>query len=124
MKSILIGVAITLLILSMSVTSHGAKTTEYWIDAGREVLVFIGDPGTTETTTVKFKIGQKQIIRLMHKKSGYGLYAFHLRGLVIQDEYGEKKVIDSDGFFIAKKSWLRSTAWKKKTSLKHKTLNK
>jgi hypothetical protein len=94
----------------------------YWIDGGREVLAFVGDSGSSAVVPVKFKIANKQKIELMHKKSGPGLYAFYLHGLVVKDENGENKILTTDGFFIAKKRWLRTTFYKEKKSLKHQTI--
>lgn len=101
--------------------AHAAQNKDYWIDSDREVLTFIGDPTSLKTVVVKFKTSRKQKIRLIHKKSGPGLYAFNLYGLYVMDSNGKETVIRLQGMFVAKKRWLRTTNWKPKTSLKHKT---
>ena len=121
MNKILIGVGILLIILSLTLPANSAQSKEYWIDGNRELLVFVGDPVTTRTVVGKLTTFGTQRIKLMHKKSGYGLYAFHLKGLEVKNDRGQMIVVDTHGFFIAKKSWIRSSEYKIKTSLKHKT---
>lgn len=115
-----IGAGIFLIILSLTLPSYGAQKREYWIDGGREVLAFIGDPGSNQTLVVKLTLGEKQKVKLFHKKSGPGLYAFDIYGLVVKNN-DDLSVLHMHGFFIAKKSWVRSTEWKEKISMKYKT---
>ena len=100
---------------------HAAQTKEYWIDEGREVLAFIGDPSDLQVKPAKFKIAKTQKIRLIHKKSGPGVYAFDIKGVVILGENGRHHVIRVPGFIMVKAKYLRTTKYKKKESLKLKT---
>jgi len=96
------------------------KKKVYWIDKGITVLAFIGDPHSLKLTPVRFKTYEKQVIKLFHKKSGPGIYAFYLPGLKVRDMFGGKRII-TNGYFMVKKRFIRSTEYKKKVSMKHKT---
>ena len=121
MNKLLIGVGLFFIILSLTLPANGAPNKQYWIDDGREVLAFIGDPDSLQTVVAKLTTFGKQKINLMHKKSGPGLYAFNLKGLEVKDELGQMIVIDMNGFFVAKKRWVRASKYKVKTSLKGET---
>jgi len=101
--------------------SKQKKTKHYWVDAGVTVLVFIGDPHSLDLQMVRMTTAEKQQIKLFHKRSGPGLYAFYLPGLVYKDDFGNKQITTKDGWFIAKKRLVRVSCYKIKSSLKAKT---
>jgi len=105
MSKLLIGFAVLLVVLSLTIPSYGA-TKVYWIEGGREVLAFIEmSRGSKEHMPLKLKIFEKQQITLRHKKSGPGLWAFELEGLIVERN-GVRTIIQDGGFFVVKKRWL------------------
>lgn len=104
--------------------SKQKKTTNYWVGPGVTVLVFIGDPHSLDLQMVRMTTAEKQQIKLFHKRSGPGLYAFYLPGLVYKDDFGNKQTITKDGWFIAKKRLVRASRFKVKKSLKAKTFKR
>jgi hypothetical protein len=86
-------------------TSSFAKTKYYRIKKNTEVLVFLGVPGSNEVIPVKYTTARDQNIKLFHKRSGPGIYAFYLEDLLIKDGSTEK-VAKGQGYFLAKKRQL------------------
>lgn len=106
MYKIFIGVGILLLLLSLSIPVKAAETKTYWIDGGHEVLAFVEmSRGSKEHMPLKLKLFEKQQIALRHKKSGPGLWAFELEGLIIERN-GLRTIIQDGGFIVVKKRWL------------------
>lgn len=112
---------ITLVSLLSICGDANARGDYYWIDANRSVLVFIGDPYSLNLETAKYTTYKKQRIKLFHKKSGPGIYAFDLEGLIIQGMFGKRFTVKEKGYFLAKKRYVRKNKYKKKASMKHKT---
>ena len=110
-------------LLTTPAFSKQNKIKHYWIDKGVPLLVFIGDPHSLDLQMVRMTTYEKQEIKLFHKKSGPGLYAFYLPGLVYKDDFGNKQTITKNGWFIAKKRLVRGTEYKIKQSMKKKTFN-
>ena len=108
-------------LLTTPAFSKQKKTKHYWVDAGVTVLVFIGDPHSLDLQMVRMTTAEKQQIKLFHKRSGPGLYAFYLPGLVYKDDFGNKQITTQEGWFIAKKRLVRVSYYKVKSSLKAKT---
>jgi len=107
MTKLIIGGAIIILILSLSFTSNAGKSKTYWINGGREVLAFVEiDPGSNQFMPVKLTISGRQQITLKHKRSGPGLWAFELKGLIVEDDAGPKLPLELEGYIIVKKRWL------------------
>jgi len=98
-----------------------AKKQTYWVDEGVTVLVFLGNIHSLDFKPVKFTMYEKQKIRLFHKKSGPGIYAFHLPGTTIKGHQGKKITVEEDGYFLAKVKDIRKHEFKNKSSLKRKT---
>jgi len=118
-----LGIVIFMVIyVTGSSAHHKNKRTTYWIDGGITMLGFIGDPNTLKVTPVKFTTSKTQPIKLLHKKSGPGIWAFKLPGLEIKDSFGRERVVMNNGYILVKRRWIRTTVWKKKTSLKYKTM--
>jgi len=61
---------------------------------------------------------------LFYKNSGPGIWAFYLTGFVEKDIYGNRNIIESNGFFLVKRNMISETEYKEKFSLKHKTYKK
>lgn len=110
------------LILSTGISAKKNDRTIYWIDGGRTMLAFIGNPNSLKLKPVKFTTSRMQTIKLLHKKSGPGIWAFKLPGLVIVDSFGQERFVMTNGYILVKKKWIRSTKWKKKVSLKYRTM--
>ena len=106
-------------ILSSGVTM--AKKQIYWIDEGITVLAFLGDIYSADVKPVKFTMYEKQKIRLFHKKSGPGIYAFHLPGTVVKGYEGKKVTVEDDGYFLVKATIVRKNQFKTKQSMKRET---
>lgn len=79
--------------------AHAADKV-YIINPEVEVLGFLGDPGSLDVIPMKFVTAEKQLARLLHKRSGPGLYAFHIYGLVVKSGSGIPYAVASDGFFV------------------------
>ena len=79
----------------------------YVIKPNVKVLAFIGDPGSLDTTPVSYVTAEKQVILLMHKRSGPGLYAFHLQGLLVKTDSGVPYSVDSTGFIVVKRKHVK-----------------
>ncbi len=77
----------------------------YWMDANQSVLVFIGNPYSLNLETAKYITYKKQRIKLFHKKSGPGIYAFDLAGLIVHGTFGKGTIIRDKGYFLAKKKF-------------------
>ena len=107
--------------LSTGSSAYNKKERIYWIDEGITVLVFIGNPHSLKLTPVKMTTYKKQVIKLFHKRSGPGVYAFYLPGFVSKDVFGKRSIVSDDGFFMVKRRFIRSTEYKKKISMKYKT---
>ena len=118
---------ITIIIICLALvtgsSAYNKREKVYWIDKGITVLVFIGNPHSLKLTPVRMITYKKQVIKLFHKKSGPGIYAFYLPGFVSKDIFGRERIITYDGYFMVKRRFIRSTEYKKKISLKHKTFN-
>ena len=110
-------------VLSTGSSAYNKKKKVYWIDKGVTVLAFIGNPHSLKLHPVRFTTYKKQVIKLFHKKSGPGIYAFYLPGFAAKDIFGGERIIPYDGYFMVKKRFIRSPEDKKKISMKHKTFN-
>ncbi len=121
-KYLLMAIIISITLSTVS-SAKNKNETLYWIDGGITVLGFVGDPHSLKLIPIRFTTYEQQTIKLFHKKSGWGLYAFYLPDLVVRVS-GGKSIIMDDGYIIVKKRHIRSTAWKKKFSMKKKTINK
>lgn len=122
MKKIITAVVICfILAITNSCLSKTDEEQYYWIDKWVTVLGFVGDPNSLNFTPVKFITYRKQRIKLFHKKSGPGLYAFYLPNLLIQNEYGLENSVWRNGFFVVKKSQVRLHKYANKISLKYKS---
>lgn len=114
-------IVVSFILSTGSSAHHKNKRTTYWIDGNKTMLAFIGDPNSLKLTPVKFTTSKTQTIKLLHKKSGPGLWAFKLPGLVVKDSFGRERVVMNNGYILVKRRWIRSSEWKKKISLKYKT---
>lgn len=119
MKQI-IGISIIVLLVSCLTLcgDASAKDHYYWINKNVTVLVFIGNPHGLEFEYERYTTSQSQRIKLFHKRSGYGIYAFHLTGLMIKGEDGP---VEKEGYFLVKKRHIRKDRYKIKQSMKLKT---
>jgi len=96
--------------------SKSSSKKEYWIDKDVTVLAFVdGDK------IAKFKTFERQRIKLLHKRSGGGQYAFHLYGLVVYDVLKQRKMLIDEGFFLYSKRKVRTFKYKRKIPMKYKT---
>lgn len=114
----LIFIIVVICFLSPSV--H-AKTKFYWVDKGIIVLAFIGNPYSQNVIPIKLTSSKKQRIRLFHKKSGPGIYAFYLKGFSVKNSHGQIKTVTKKGFFLVKRSQTRLHEYRRKYSMKYKT---
>jgi len=78
----------------------------YWVKKNVTVLVFIGDPNSLKLKTVQYTTSIKQRINLFHKKSGPGVYAFYLPGLIIVED-GIIRKIKENGYFLVRRRHLQ-----------------
>lgn len=92
----------------------------YWVDKDLTLLAFVGKPTSSSVTPKKIVTYEKQQIKLFHKKSGRGIYAFYLKGLITRDYLG-LKAIEPEGFFLVKRKNVRLSRYKKKVSKKYET---
>lgn len=83
-----------------------ADDTYYRIQKDVRVLAFLGDPGSSRCTTTKYVTAIDQTVRLLHKKSGPGVYAFHLEGLMVK-EGSIMSVIKEQGYFLARTKYIK-----------------
>ena len=79
------------------------KTKYYKISGDVTVLAFVGPIGNRVVDPVKYTTAYAQVITILHKKSGPGLWAFHLPGLVAIDGTGQSFTVESEGYFVAKR---------------------
>ena len=84
-----------------------ARDYYYVIKPNVKVLAFIGDPGSLDTIPESYVTAEEQVVLLMHKKSGPGLYAFHLQGLLVKSDSGVPYSVDSTGFIVVKRRHVR-----------------
>jgi hypothetical protein len=110
-----------IIVICFPLSSANAKTKLYWIDKGITVLAFIGNPYSQNIIPIKLTSSKKQKIRLFHKKSGPGIYAFYLKGLSIKNKHGQIKTVTKRGFFLVKRSQTRLHEYKRKYSMKNRT---
>lgn len=107
MKKIIM-LACVLGLLASSGTAIAKKSNNYWIKKNVTVLVFIGEPNSLKLKTVKYTTSTKQRINLFHKRSGPGVYAFYLPGLIIVED-GITRKIKQNGYFLVKKRHLQKS---------------
>jgi hypothetical protein len=78
-----------------------AKDQYYKIRKDVKVLAFIGDPASRHCKPIRYTIAFDQKIRLLHKRSGPGVYAFYIENLIVKSEYGVQ-AIKEEGYFLAR----------------------
>jgi hypothetical protein len=110
-----------LVLLTIGSTAIAADSGFYWIDKNVTVLAFLGNRYSLNLHPVKYTTYQRQLIRLFHKRSGGGIYAFHLRGLIISKS-SRRVTLKQEGYFLVKKSQIRKGYYKIKTSMKYQTM--
>jgi hypothetical protein len=108
-------------LLIITLTAIAADSGLYWVDKNVTVLAFLGKPYSLNLDAVKYTTHQRQLIRLFHKRSGRGIYAFHLKGLVIT-KFGKRVTVKNEGYFLVKKNQIRKGYYKTKTSMKYQTM--
>lgn len=92
------------ILLSFTGTSMSAQL--YKIKGGTDILAFVGKPTSSNVKPVKYKIVRDQYVSLFHKRSGWGIYAFYLKGLKVYDERGIYTTAP-EGFFVIKKRMVK-----------------
>ena len=102
-------------LLTISSTAIAADSGFYWIDENVTVLAFLGDHYSLNLHPTKYTTHRRQLIKLFHKRSGGGMYAFHLKGLVITKS-GKAITLRNKGYFLIKKNQIRKGYYKIKTS--------
>ncbi len=118
----LICLAIVVILNMCDIVDAVSKEDEtYWIGANITVLTFLGNPHSHQLKPVKFTTAVKQKVKLFHKKSGRGIYAFYLMNLIVLDEEGKRKLVRANGYFLAKRRQVSTSYWLPKTSMKKKT---
>jgi len=113
--------AVLFAILGILTGGAMAKKQVYWIDKDMTVLAFLGDIHGLALEPVRFTMHEKQKIRLFHKRSGPGIYAFHLPGTIITGYDGEKIKVKANGYFLVKVKDIRKSEFRKKSSMKRGT---
>ena len=99
----LLGASLIIVILIVvSVTSSSAESSLkgiYYISKNVKVLAFYGDPHSLNVTPLRLTSSERQKIRLFHKKSGPGIYAFYIEGFKYKtdDDY---EVVREKGYFL------------------------
>jgi hypothetical protein len=122
MKQIIGIMLVITLISTLSICEDAhAESGYFWIDKDAKVLIFIGDPHRLNLKVAKSITYEKQRVKLFHKKSGPGIYAFDLAGLIVRNMFGDRATIKDKGYFLAKKRQVSKKQYGKKTSMKHKT---
>jgi len=99
-----------------------AESGYYWIDKDVKVLVFIGNPHSLNLQLEKSTTYERQLVKLFHKRSGPGIYAFDLAGLIVRNMFGNRATIKDRGYFLAKRRHVNKHQYKKKTSIKEQTM--
>lgn len=113
---------IIILFILLASTGFCAEDNDvYWIDKDVTVLAFVGHPHSLKVEPVKYTTFINQKVDLFHKKSGPGIYAFYLPGLVVKDSYGRPFKIRKEGYFLVKKRLLRKQRYEAKVSKKKET---
>lgn len=118
-KLILMLIAISILMAGPAYAKK--KQRVYFLDKGITVLTFIGKKDSLRVTPVKLTSYESQQLHLFHKKSGPGVYAFHLEGFVYKNKHGFRKVSQQEGYFMVRKRHLRVSRFYEKRSMKYKT---
>lgn len=77
----------------------------YTIKNDVKVLAFLGDPNSRRCKPIRYITGIEQKIKLLHNRSGPGVYAFYLEGLLVKDEEGFH-VVEEQGYFLARKKYI------------------
>ena len=108
-------------LLTIGSTAIAEDSGFYWIDKNVTVLAFLGNLNSLNLHPVKYTTYNRQLIRLFHKRSGGGMYAFHLKGLVIT-KFGKRITLRNKGYFLIKKNQIRKGYYKIKTSMKYQTM--
>lgn len=99
-----------ILVVCLSILSIGAPAlasdTYYQIKKDIKVLAFIGDPNSRKCKPVRYTTAIDQKIKLLHKKSGPGVYAFYLEGLLVKGEDSMMSIINDQGYFLARTKYI------------------
>jgi len=98
----IISMIICVCILTGGIAFAG-RHTHYVIDKDVTVLAFVGPLGSKKAEAVKYITAKRQVITLLHKRSGPGIWAFYLNKLMVRDEKGDMQILDVEGFFITKR---------------------
>ena len=109
MRKLLIILLVGFIILITNPTDAKTKKLFYTLPKGVQVLAFIGDPNKSAAhlETIRLKSYENQRVILFHKKSGRGIWAFHLRGFIHNDPVRGRVEINSQGYFIVSKRKLK-----------------
>jgi len=87
--------------------AHAKGYTHYVIEADVTVLAFVGPIGSLDTTPMKYVTAKRQVVKLLHKKSGPGIWAFHLYRVMVRDDQGNMTMLKEDGYFITKRKLVK-----------------
>lgn len=97
-------IIIAIFALTMQAANSTAAYRVYKVKANQSVLGFMGPIGSKQFVSIRLKTAKRQEVKLLHRRSGPGLYTFYVKELIVKNEEGNIFTIQQEGYFVARRS--------------------
>ena len=111
MKKFLLTILIVLVVSTTGSLAESRPEGIYYISKNVKVLAFLGDPHSLNVTPLRLTSFEHQKIRLFHKKSGPGIYAFYIDGFRYKDGDDYEVVREKGYFLVSRRKVIKATKY-------------